>query len=193
VSPARRSALRLAAAVCLLAAACARSSGDAGDRRADAPRPGAAIPRPEGARAAKDGHVVDRFADISIEDPSGHVVRFSDFKGQVLVIDFWASWCGPCRMTIPELNTIHERYHDRGLAVIGVSVDENPADVIEFQHHIPMRYPVGMINRALAARVGGEPSSIPTTLLVDRSGVPRRKYVGYVDASTLEQAIQDLL
>jgi cytochrome c biogenesis protein CcmG, thiol:disulfide interchange protein DsbE len=134
----------------------------------------------------------DTWLDLVAEDPHGRPVRFSEFKGQVRVIDMWASWCGPCRMTIPELNSLYERYRGRGLVVVGISMDSDPAAVLEFQREVPMRYPAAMYNPHLAVKMG-EPSAIPTTYLVDRAGVLRRTFVGYVDVATLEKDIAGLL
>jgi len=134
----------------------------------------------------------DTWLDLVAEDPHGRPLRFSDFAGQVRVIDLWASWCGPCRMTIPELNDLYERYRGRGLVVVGISMDDDPAAVLEFQAHVPMRYPAAMYNPHLAAKMG-QPTAIPTTLLVDRDGVLRRTFVGYVDVATLEAEVRGLL
>jgi glutathione peroxidase-family protein len=95
-------------------------------------------------------------------------------------------------MTIPELNALYERYHGRGLVIIGVSVDDQPAAVLEFQRHVPVRYPTVMFNPPIAARIG-QPSSIPTTFVVDRGGAVVKTFVGYVDAATLEAEILKLL
>lgn len=141
---------------------------------------------------ARSGGGPDMFLSIVAEDPHGRALRFADFKGKVRVIDLWASWCGPCRMTIPELNALYERHRGRGLVVIGVSVDEQPAAVLEFQRHIPVRYPSVMFNPALALLIG-QPSSIPTTYVVDRDGEVRRTFIGYVDAATLEAEVLQLL
>lgn len=134
----------------------------------------------------------DPYVDLVTQDPHGRTLRFSDFAGKVRLVDLWASWCGPCRITIPELNALHERYRDRGLVVLGISVDEDPAAVLEFERSVPIRYPTGLFNPRLAERLG-EPSAIPTTLLIDRKGALRRTFVGYVDAATLEQEILGLL
>lgn len=134
----------------------------------------------------------DPFLAVVAEDPHGRALRFADFADKVRVIDVWASWCGPCRMTIPELNALYERYRGRGLVVVGVSVDDQPAAVIEFQKQVPVRYPTVMFNPPLAQRIG-EPSSIPTTFVVDRRGVVVKTFVGYVDAATLEAEILRLL
>ena len=142
--------------------------------------------------AAAARNAADPYAALVAEDPHGRPIPFGEFAGKVRVIDLWASWCGPCRMTIPELNALYDQYRDKGLVVIGLSVDDNPADVLEFQRDVPMRYPSGMFNRGLAVRLG-DPSSIPTTLLIDRKGVLRRKFVGYVDAGTLDPLVRGLL
>lgn len=134
----------------------------------------------------------DLFLAIVAEDPHGRALKFADFKGKVRVIDLWASWCGPCRMTIPELNALYERHRGRGLVVIGVSVDDQPAAVLEFQRQVPVRYPSVMFNPALALVIG-QPSSIPTTYVVDRDGEVRKTFVGYVDAATLEAEVLRLL
>jgi len=134
----------------------------------------------------------DPYLDLTAEDPHGRALRFADFAGTVRVIDLWATWCGPCRETIPELNALYARYRARGLVVIGLSVDENPAAVLEFQREVPMRYPTGLTNPAIAARLG-DPEAIPTTLLIDRRGRLVRTFVGFVDRTTLEAALKELL
>jgi thiol-disulfide isomerase/thioredoxin len=188
----------------LIACGCAASPGAAPDTAgggttsanasiAGAPGAGPATPAsPAAAHAAAARDAADPYAGLVAEDPHGRPIPFSEFAGKVRVIDLWASWCGPCRMTIPELNTLYGQYREKGLVVIGLSVDDNPADVLDFQRNVPMRYPSGMFNRGLAARIG-EPSSIPTTLLIDRKGVLRRTFVGYVDAGTLEPLVRALL
>jgi thiol-disulfide isomerase/thioredoxin len=134
----------------------------------------------------------DPYLDLVAQDPHGRTLRFADFAGKVRVVDLWASWCGPCRITIPELNALHERYRERGLVVLGISVDEDPAAVLEFERSVPIRYPTGLFNPRLAEALG-QPEAIPTTLLIDRRGALRRTFVGYVDVATLEEEIRGLL
>ena len=141
---------------------------------------------------ARSGSGHDVFLSIVADDPHGRSLRFADFKGKVRVIDVWATWCGPCRMTIPELNALYERHRARGLVVIGVSVDDQPAAVLDFQREVPVRYPSVMFNPALALVIG-QPSSIPTTFVVDRDGEVRKTFVGYVPVARLEEEIGRLL
>jgi thiol-disulfide isomerase/thioredoxin len=164
-----------------------RPGGTSGSGPGTATTPGAAT-KPDSA----SGPHADPYAALTAQDPQGRALNFADFAGKVRLIDVWASWCGPCRMSIPEMNTLYERYHDRGLVVVGVSVDDNPAAVLEFQRQVPVRYPTVMFNPGLA-RLIGEPSSIPTTFLVDRTGRLRGRFIGYVEASRLEAEIRRFL
>jgi thiol-disulfide isomerase/thioredoxin len=134
----------------------------------------------------------DPYLDLVAEDPHGRPLHFKDFAGKIRIIDLWATWCGPCRMTIPELNALYDRHRGHGVVVIGISVDDDSAAVLEFQAQVPMRYPTAMFNPSIAA-LFGQPGAIPTTYLVDRSGKVKRRYVGYVDAATLEADLARLL
>ncbi|HXH27407.1 MAG TPA: TlpA disulfide reductase family protein, partial [Candidatus Polarisedimenticolia bacterium] len=129
---------------------------------------------------------------VVIDDPQGREIHLADFAHTIRVFDVWATWCGPCRMGIPHLNAIYDRFRDRGVVVIGLSVDDGPREVRDFQREVPMRYPNGMFNRQMAGLLG-DPSVIPTTFLVDRQGRVVRRFRGFVDASTLERAILNLL
>lgn len=161
-------------AVCLLAAGC-RGGGLAGVSAAGAGAP---------AR--------DPFIDLVLEDPHGRSIALSVFEGKVRVLDVWATWCAPCRAVIPRLNELHERYRDRDVVVIGIAVDSAPADVLEFQQEVPMRYLSGMFNPAVEALLG-QPGAVPTTYLIDRSGALRRTFLGVIDMRTLEQEVRALL
>ncbi len=134
----------------------------------------------------------DLFAALDLHDVHGKLVDLDPYRGRVRVFDIWASWCGPCRAIIPELNDLYARYRAKGLVVIGMSLDEYPAAVVMFERRIPLRYPNGMFNEQ-AAKLFGYPTAVPTTFLVDREGVIRRRFVGYVNARILEKAVLDLL
>jgi cytochrome c biogenesis protein CcmG/thiol:disulfide interchange protein DsbE len=175
-APAAR-AVVAAALLCLAPVAACRPAGPADIARA-------------AAHAGGGGE--DASLDMVIEDPHGRTMRLADYAGKVRVIDVWATWCAPCREVIPQLNALYERYRDRGLVVVGVSVDSDPAEVLDFMREIPIRYPSGMFNPDLAPLIG-EPSAIPTTFLIDRLGVIRETFVGFVDSATLEARVRQLL
>jgi len=95
-------------------------------------------------------------------------------------------------MGIPHLNRLYDSYRDRGLVVIGVSIDARPEDVVEFTRAIPIRYPSGMMNPQIGALLG-YPDAVPTTLLVDRTGHMRRRFLGYVDPAIIEREVVKFL
>ena len=116
-------------------------------------------------------------------------------KDKVLLLNIWATWCGPCRYEIPELQKIHDRFEKRGFEVVGVSVDESGAQVVEpFVEEQKMTYPVVLDPRGQLADML-ETSVLPTTVLVDRSGKIVWKKLGLITANdtTLEQAIEAAL
>ena len=166
-----------------LATCAGGSSGESGEGNAGEPSAAST-----GAPAGRD----DPYAKLSLQDPQGRTIRLVDFKGQVRLIDVWATWCGPCRMIIPHLNRLSERYRGQGLVVIGVSVDEDPADVVEFTKNLPFKYPVGMMNREVI-KLLGDPDAVPTSYLIDRGGHLRRKFVGFVDPETIEREVRKYL
>ena len=134
----------------------------------------------------------DPYSKVVLEDTQGRKIPLARFAGKVRLFDIWASWCGPCRMGIPHLNRLYDHYRDQGLVVIGVSVDDRPADVEAFVKVTPIKYPSGMMNPGLG-KLLGDPESVPTSLLVDRTGRLRRKFVGYVEPEIMEREIQKIL
>jgi len=107
--------------------------------------------------------------DFSLHDLSGNNVRLSDFSGKVVLLNFWATWCPPCRAEIPQLESLYKEYKDKGLVVLGVDLQEAPAGVRDFVSKNKMTYPVLLDT---SGQIGGSYGvrSIPTTYLVDKQG-----------------------
>ena len=80
--------------------------------------------------------------NFTVQDMNGQSVRLADFRGRPVILNFWATWCGPCRAEIPELNALAERYKAQRLAVLGVSVDDQPEALRTFAQQFPIKYPV---------------------------------------------------
>ncbi len=137
----------------------------------------------------------DPYLKPVILDPHGRTIRLADFRGKVRVFEIWASWCGPCRMEIPQLNAIYERYRSRGLVVVGLSVDDRSSDVLRFVEEVPIRYPHGMMNPEAASvfGMGGGEMAIPLTFVVDRTGKLRRRFIGLMSPDLLEREIAAIL
>ena len=127
------------------------------------------------------------------------MVGDSDFRKQVLeseqpvLVDFWATWCAPCRASMPHLNTVQERYSKNGLAVIGMSVDESgPAPVKKFANGLGVRFTIAMANDEVLDAYGPI-RSIPTTFFINRKGEIVRRVVGFIDDETMDSYAQEIL
>jgi thiol-disulfide isomerase/thioredoxin len=111
--------------------------------------------------------------------------------GKVILLDFWATWCGPCRMTLPSLDALYDQYKEQGLVVIGIS-SESRADLESFQKQNPVRYPLFQDVAQLTTRKY-QAFAYPTLVLVDRKGIVQRVEVGAHRKSDMEKWIQELL
>lgn len=128
-----------------------------------------------------------------LSDLSGNTVKSEHFKGKVVILDFWATWCPPCRAEIPGFIDLHRRYADKGIVIVGVSLDQQgPAIVKPFVEKFGMKYPVVMGDSAIAEAFGGV-EALPTTFIIDRAGNIVRTHVGYTDRKTFEDQIKPLL
>lgn len=114
--------------------------------------------------------------------------------GRVVYLDFWASWCGPCAQAFPFLNALQMEFGERGLVVVGVNVDETPADALRFLQQIPAAFAVGADPAGTCPRAFGV-EAMPSSYLIDRSGVIRYVHFGFRagDAPDLRRRVDQLL
>lgn len=121
--------------------------------------------------------------------------RLSELKGKVVLLDFWATWCGPCRESIPELVRLQERYGARGLQVIGVSVDDRSTRdrVPDMQKQLGINYPIVFRDDIPGMEEAYTFDGIPTLFLIDRSGQIREVISGYDPSQSLEAKVELLL
>lgn len=130
---------------------------------------------------------------FSVKSVEGRSVRFSDYRNRPLVVDFWATWCTPCRASMPHLNSMQQRYAKSGLAVIGMSVDETgPAPVRRFANGLGVKFTIAMANDEVLDAYGPI-RSIPTTFFINRKGAIVRRVVGYIDGETMDGYVQEIL
>jgi len=119
----------------------------------------------------------------------GKPVNLSDFKGKVVLVDFWATWCDPCKEEIPELVKLQAKLKDKGFVILGVSMDEEGAAAVKkFTAKHPITYPV-VLNSGERAPKGWTVPGLPTAYLIGRDGTVRKRWFGEKDMAELEQAV----
>jgi cytochrome c biogenesis protein CcmG/thiol:disulfide interchange protein DsbE len=146
---------------------------------------------------ADDGKVLAGPApNFTLEDISGEPLSLSEVKGKVVVVDFWATWCGPCLMSIPELVDLQDKYEAKGLVVVGISVDDevSKGELLAFKEKMRINYRVLKANNKVYEDYFGRTSgfSIPTLFVIDREGKVRDRFVGFTPG-VVEKSVQSLL
>jgi cytochrome c biogenesis protein CcmG, thiol:disulfide interchange protein DsbE len=132
--------------------------------------------------------------EIGLKDLAGQGVSMANLKGKVVLVDFWASWCAPCREELPVLNALYKKYRARGFEIVGVNQDQKPENVRSFLSGTPLSFRVVHDGaRAVAGRYG--PSKMPSSFLIDRRGIVRHVHAGYraSDRKAFETQIETLL
>jgi thiol-disulfide isomerase/thioredoxin len=129
---------------------------------------------------------------FSLTDITGKPLKLSDYQAKVVALDFWATWCGPCRIEIPGFIELQKRYGAQGFTMIGISMDDSPEPVVDFYRELQMNYPVAVGNSRLGELYGGIPG-LPTTFLIGRDGRVYAKHVGATDPAVFEAEIKQLL
>jgi peroxiredoxin len=117
-------------------------------------------------------------------------VKLADLRGKVVLLSFWASWCGPCRVEIPELESTWQQYKDKDVAVVGISVDDTKGDASGFLSMFPVSYPMLFDEGGGAVGNPWRVSSIPMSVLIDKRGVIRKKHLGYTPKQLREIQVE---
>jgi peroxiredoxin len=123
----------------------------------------------------------------------GRVVELAKLKGKVVVVNFWATWCGPCRKEIPGFMDVHTQYKDKGVVVVGVSLDQDGWEVVKpYVERTKINYPVVVAENGLAEAYE-IPNAIPATYVVDKKGNIAKSHIGFMTKAELEGIIKPLL
>lgn len=117
--------------------------------------------------------------DFTLRSSAGKNIRLQELRGEVVMVNFWATWCGPCREEMPALNRLHEKYRAAGFTLLGVSIDDKPDGAVQMAKRLKVAYPLLHDTEKRASRQY-DVSAMPMTFLIDRSGRMRFAHRGYV-------------
>lgn len=145
------------------------------------------------AAAVKSGKERSPAPDFSLKDSDGRTVRLSDYRGKVVLLNFWATWCGPCRIEIPWFTDMERQNKDQGFAVLGVAMDDEGWEVVKpFLSELKVNYRVVVGNDETARKYGGI-EALPTTFFIDRNGKIAAVHQGLVGRKEFDDGIRELL
>lgn len=134
--------------------------------------------------------------DFNLPSVDGTEIKLSDYKGKVVILDFWATWCPPCRRGIPDLISIKKEYESKGIEIIGISLDKitrgTEGQIVPFMKEYGINYPVVHGNYEVAEKFGGI-RSIPTSFVIDTNGKIISRYVGLVPKGNYIRDIEKAL
>ena len=150
-------------------------------------------PRTVRAASLKPGKDRQKAPDFELKDANGQTVRLSDYKGKVVLLDFWATWCGPCKIEIPWFEEFERENKDKGFAVLGVAMDDDGWNAVKpFAKERSINYRLVLGDDKVADLYGGL-EALPTTLLIDRNGYIAAVHIGLSGKNDFEDGIQELL
>ena len=177
----RRTLFRVSLAAALAAGLTACSQQQTEEVAGDAPH-------------VKDEAQRNKAPEFALKDTNGDTVHMSDYAGKVVLVNFWATWCGPCRAEMPWFAEFDHEYKDRGFAALGVSLDEEGWDAVKpyLEEHKEITYRIMLGDESTAQLYGGV-ESLPTSFIVDREGRIAAMHTGLVSKSTYDKEIQELL
>ena len=140
------------------------------------------------------GEIGSRLPGFSVKDLQGHPLSSADLRGKVVLIDFWATWCQPCKKETPGYQKLADHYGARGFVVIGLKFDTMPdmEDPLRFANKIGVNCPLAVATDDVKQRFGGI-EGLPTTMLYDRDGILRTKVIGFEYTDNIESALKPLL
>jgi thiol-disulfide isomerase/thioredoxin len=140
------------------------------------------------------GEIGSHLPGFTLKDLQGRDLTSTDLRGKVVLVDFWATWCQPCKKEMPGYQKLLNQYGSRGFAVIGFKFDTmmDTEDPVQFAKKIGVRYPLAVAPDDLKQKFGGI-DGLPTTILYDRQGVLRQRVVGFEYAEVIEATVKSLL
>ncbi|HKK55621.1 TlpA disulfide reductase family protein [Marinobacter sp.] len=147
-----------------------------------------------GAAVVPAKEISEPAADFTLKSRQGENLRLENFRGQVVMLNFWASWCGPCRQEMPLMDDLYEQYKDLGFTVLAVNVDANREEAHRFLNSVPVSFPILYDPESRVSELY-RVQAMPTTIMIDRNGTARFIHYGYKPGyeDDYEQQIRQLL
>jgi thiol-disulfide isomerase/thioredoxin len=145
-------------------------------------------------KAIAPGEIGSSLPEFSVKDLQGYDVSSAELRGKVVLIDFWATWCQPCKKEMPGYQRLLDKYSTRGFAVIGFKFDTmmDTEEPLSFAGKIGVRYSLAVASDDLKQKFGGI-EGLPTTMLYDRQGILRKKIIGFEYTNVVEADLKPLL
>jgi peroxiredoxin len=134
--------------------------------------------------------------DFEVKDANGQAFRLADYKGKVVLLNFWATWCGPCKVEIPWFIDFEKNYKDRGFAVVGISLDDDGWEAVKpYIEERKMNYRVALGNMQIERLYNGGSGieALPTSFIIDRDGTIAAVHVGLISKSNYQNELEELL
>lgn len=149
---------------------------------------------PVSAEASRAGEIGSRLPDFAVNDLRGHNVSSANLRGKIVLVDFWATWCQPCKKEMPGYQKLLDRYGKDGFVVVGFKFDTMVDDInpLMFARKIGVQYPLAVATDGIRAKFGGI-EGLPTTMIYDRQGILRYKIIGFEYTAAIESELKSLL
>lgn len=136
---------------------------------------------------------LDKAANFTLKDIDGKTVKLSDFKGKIILLNFWATWCGPCKRELPDLISLYTTYKKKGVVFLGIALDEQGVSIVKpFVQKYKINYPILLGGYEVAQAYGGV-SAIPTTFFIDVRGMIKKMLVGMQTKKAFEDELKALM
>jgi peroxiredoxin len=130
--------------------------------------------------------------NFMLRDMEGKTIQLSDYKGKVVIINFWATRCPPCLVEIPDFVRFYKNYHKKGVEIIGIAVNSSPQEIKKISEEYKIAYPICMSDGIVEAMYGGI-RAVPTTFIIDRKGNIHQKKLGAMSGAELIRIMEEIL